>query len=43
MSEVGTHTEWVWPALTVDSGSVPEHTGPVGGVGSSFDELVEQA
>lgn len=25
MSEVGTHTEWVCPSLTVDSGSVPAH------------------
>lgn len=25
MSEVGTHTEWVCPSLTVDNGSAPAH------------------
>src|SRR3954468_1192299 len=36
MSEVGTHTEWVCPSLTVDSGSVPAHE--LWGLSGGLDE-----
>ena len=36
MSEVGTHTEWVCPSLTVDNGSVPVHELP--GLSDGLDE-----